>query len=574
MINKHKVNLFKGLSEVLSSLFKSAPEPDEREGNESADKSMNTEDSFSPDTEKTKEGNECLTQCIKGCSDKAPKIPVHRKRPAEKLSVPGQITSDLTKKVFQHDFFTNPARLNEFYKYLYKRFLRLQITLSNPSDVSKEISLFGAYKGDPVTIDSGKEIEYVTTKSIFTGIGSSPQGITYNPVNKLIYTACQLDNSVAVFSVSEGATMKISLGGTFPGSISPLFIAIHPVTGDAYVTGAVSDSVHVIDKNLFLKESIYVGKRPTGIAFNPVTGLFYVALLAENSVALLDPLSKEVRRKIMVGSSPIGVAVHSGNGKVYVANAEEDSVSIIIPSERLPVTALNIYEAKYPVYHPPSGNIYIASKHNDQVYEIDGENQQVRNIGMVRGSHPSNILYNAFNQYLYVANSNAKSFTVMTPDEIIGTVPMETSVTAGLAFDPVSNSILISDPEEASVKVMSFKPTAVTVSDNYYEVLQDLKLNPLLLKHVKWVHCGAQRIYTMELIYSRPTSKLESHSLSLSNYYSPQGFQNVLELYSFQGQVIDGNTIWKFKLPPRQTLTILLYYRQIKREMLLNQNMK
>ncbi|MCB0541509.1 MAG: YncE family protein, partial [Bacteroidetes bacterium] len=48
-----------------------------------------------------------------------------------------------------------------------------------------------------------------------------------------------------------------------------------------------------------------------------------------------------------------------------------------------------------------------------------------------------------------------------------------------------------------------------------------------------------------------------------NNYKSPQNYLDVAEVTAVRGDVIDGKSTWEFKIAPGQTITILVYYKQL-----------
>jgi YVTN family beta-propeller protein len=562
MINRNKLNIFKGISGAFSRLFTSGNAKQKEDINTSSS-NHEEESNFIPKPEQSNEKREKKVIRVK-----PPVISPVSPLESESRKISNRVITD----VFRHDFYSNPEKLRAFHKYLFKRFLRLQISISNASDQSKDINLFGAFKGDSITNAFNTNYEYAITGTMSTGAGSGPQGIAYNPVNQHVYVACPKDNAIVVYKINDTLLTKISLNG-FYDLPSPLNIAIHPVSGNAYVTGEGNDTVIVIDRFFKVLATIATVSRPTGITYNPVTGRIYVALYSNDRVAIIDPDSNTIVGSVPTGIGPYGIIANPTNGRVYVANTLSNNLSII-ETDGTVKTINGPIGPKYLAYYPPSGNVYVPSTSTNRLYEINGTTDAVGVIGLPPGSGPVHVLYNPVNQYLYIANSLSKSFTVWTPSQTIGTIPLQT-IGGGLVFEPVTGSILVSDATKDEVLIMGLMENGgISISTGYQEILEDIKLNPMLLKHVRWALGDGERMYTMKIIQSLPTSKIDSRAFSLGMFYSPQWFQNVLELYTMEGEIIDGNTTWNFKLPAKQTLTILFYYRQLRREILLNKDKK
>ena len=67
----------------------------------------------------------------------------------------------------------------------------------------------------------------------------------------------------------------------------------------------------------------------------------------------------------------------------------------------------------------------------------------------------------------------------------------------------------------------------------------------------------------LKLIHQSPTGKQYVTLISFNNYKRPQNYLDVAEVTAVRGDVIDGKSTWEFKIAPRQTITILVYYKQL-----------
>ena len=88
-------------------------------------------------------------------------------------------------------------------------------------------------------------------------------------------------------------------------------------SGRVFVTNEKGDSVSVIDaKTNRVIKTIAIGARPRGIGLAPDGSAVYVAVSGANHIAVIDPVSLEIKGRFASGNDPEAFAVHS-NGNIY-----------------------------------------------------------------------------------------------------------------------------------------------------------------------------------------------------------------------------------------------------------------
>ena len=81
-------------------------------------------------------------------------------------------------------------------------------------------------------------------------------------------------------------------------------------------------------KTYLLKNTISVGKEPAEVTFSSDGMMTFVANGMDNSVSVINPMTKKVIATIAVGKNPVGAWTGSDN-RMYVDNEDGQSVSII-----------------------------------------------------------------------------------------------------------------------------------------------------------------------------------------------------------------------------------------------------
>ncbi|MDS4059341.1 MAG: putative Ig domain-containing protein [Candidatus Contendobacter sp.] len=116
------------------------------------------------------------------------------------------------------------------------------------------------------------------------------------------------------------------------GGNSALAVAVHPVTGDYYVSRYENRDLMVLDTALQPKATIPVGcgSYLNGLAFTPNGSRLYLTCNTDpGAVKVIDPAAARVIGSIPVGRFPKGVTFSPDGLRAYVANWGSDSVSVI-----------------------------------------------------------------------------------------------------------------------------------------------------------------------------------------------------------------------------------------------------
>ena len=143
------------------------------------------------------------------------------------------------------------------------------------------------------TLDGAAGFQVIGSQTISPcgGKGSSPYGMSFNPVNAKLYVACSPSgsvNSAAIYSAgSSGLTRQA-------------FIAV----GNGGEDGGGGVAVNIATSNVFITNS------------------------AADTVSVVSGVSDQVITTVPVGGNPFGDAVDPGTGRVFVANRNTDDVSV------------------------------------------------------------------------------------------------------------------------------------------------------------------------------------------------------------------------------------------------------
>ncbi len=470
--------------------------------------------------------------------------------------------------------------------WLKNKFHRLQVTITNTSTEPRIITLWGANKGtlsvsppNPADVED-HAISFAVTIPAAIGVGIQPQGIAVNPVNGYAYVANQLSNNVSVITPTGGLVTLIQLQpSNLPGSNSPVAVAVNtrsdsPNYGTVYVAGSVADTISVIDLGYNVTGEIATGPRPVDIAFNPVNENLYVANLAGDTVSVIDTNTETVSATLAVGSGPLAIGINPTNGDIYVGNSSDDSVTVFDQGDNLITTIAGVGVRPVSItYHPVNDLMYVVGSDSNDVTPID-TSLYTTLAPIAVGNSPGEIIFNTNNDFLYLVNSLDNTITVIAPDNSIRATLSLGNVNFGLAINQSENILFASDTANNTVNVIGYndQSSSIIVSDNYQELAEDTQHVPAIVKHVKFVLSGENRFDVLTLREESVTGKFNDSPLSLSSYNNPQNFLNAYEVFGMDGQIISGLHSWIFQIAGEQTISLLVYFKQLDTYSLLTNN--
>ncbi len=472
-----------------------------------------------------------------------------------------------------------------FYRHLQDAYETTQITLTNTSDVTREVRLWGGNKKPPISPalpgDIQDHVVRTLTPQSSQGAASYPQGMIVNPYNGFTYIANQLSNTITILNQNNQVIKIIPIVadgspfGAAPVDLTVFSLASSPNVGRVYVVNSVWDSISVIDTNLEIIQTIPVGLRPVSITFNPVNGYLYTTNIADNTVSIVDPETATLIDTIPVGNAPKNSTVHADTGDVYVLNTKDDSITIIDQSGQVTNTLQNIGQGLVNLTIVEATNsLYVVSETNNAIIPVALETNALGNAIPV-GNRPYPIIYNPNSELLYVGNRDDDTFSIIDQSNtVIDTIALG-AVNTGVALNLQTDVIYTSDPLGGAISIITYseESSAVLVNEGYAAKREDFIYRPVEIGHVKFVLSGEERFKVLQLQEQTITGKTIKKPISFSAHQSPQNFGNVSEIFGMHGMVIDGKNEWLFQIAGKQTITILTYYKQLETERFIDQSL-
>jgi DNA-binding beta-propeller fold protein YncE len=491
----------------------------------------------------------------------------------------------------KYNWFDKQAAVRNYYQQLQKDNDVTQITVTNHTDDIRKVCLWGAISCVPLT--DPMFIESTGTSTIT--VEKHPQELVYNPATDLFYVVNQLGDSVSVINTSGVLVATIDLckmisnsetGGGYaygerrtldseriqinliklPGTISPVAIAVNTKSdsseyGMIAVACSVSDEVVFINTNNTIERRESVGTRPIDIVYNPIDDCYYTTNLVSGSVSKIC-INRRVNNLPPIEAAR-AIGVNIDNGDLYIHNLKDGAINIYdVQGNQKGTIGRVVSNIVSFAFHPVNKMMYVGLNNSDTVLVVDPVT--FRSIRKIKsGKELVALAYNPNNGLMYVGNQGDQTITrINAKHQVVDTIKTG-NFGIGLAISTKEDIVAVSNAADDTVTISGIQggPT-LTVNDEYYEYREDFQHNPTLISHLKIVASGEDRINALQLIEKAVTGKETCQTLSLSNHQSPQNFGNISEVFDIDGDIIDGHSIWCFKINPKQVVTFLIYHKQ------------
>ena len=144
------------------------------------------------------------------------------------------------------------------------------------------------------------------------------------------------------------------------------------------------------------------------------TGLeVYVANKGDNTLSVINTVTKTVVATLTGLSAPLGVATSRDSVRLYVANSGANTVSVIDTVTRTVIATMPVGTTPWGVAASPDGHqVYVANNGSDNVSVIDTSTNTVTDTIAV-GHQPTGVAVTPNGLYVYVANSGSNTVSVI-----------------------------------------------------------------------------------------------------------------------------------------------------------------
>ena len=214
-------------------------------------------------------------------------------------------------------------------------------------------------------------------------VGRSPAGVVASSRTGRVFVSNPDSKTISVIDMREQKVVATLAAGDGPVGIDAAADGGHLYAADWYRNrllvfdtlrlAASSDSV--ASAPTLPVASIDVGKAPAGVAASDRAGTVFVAERDDDSVALVDVITRQVRVRATVGSHPFALLFDAPRQRLYALNVKSDDVSVLDTRDpnRLDVIAtVKVGKAPYGAALAADGALlYVTNQHDDSVSVID-----------------------------------------------------------------------------------------------------------------------------------------------------------------------------------------------------------
>jgi YVTN family beta-propeller protein len=274
---------------------------------------------------------------------------------------------------------------------------------------------------------------------------------------------------LVLFAISGAGTQPASAQGSLTATIAvplPMSLGLNPSSGDVYV-GSFTSGVSVLSgTNVSVSfPASQTGYSPRSFAYDSSDGMEYVA--AGNALTAIAG-TNGTQSVSQGGSSPQAVSYDPSSGNLVVAglgqllvlsksNAVLENFSVMPRPGGFAFDSLDNYTYSTYLIQNSTG-----TDTGTAVYIISGSSL-IGNItlGNQEGGFVPPV-YDACHNYVYEANSDLSSVSVIWGDKVLGTVPVQ-SGPAALAYDPANGFVYVADSGAGTVSVISGNQSIGTI---------------------------------------------------------------------------------------------------------------
>jgi YVTN family beta-propeller protein len=295
-------------------------------------------------------------------------------------------------------------------------------------------------------------------------VGEEPRGVAINPYTSLVYVANVHDGTISVLR-------SASVIDTIPVATLPYVHAINNKTkriyaaGCNFLTGAGS-MVVVIDgrsnqviTNISLNQSCGLGTQ--GIAVNEFTNQIYVSDYDDNQEVVIDGATNQIAARIdLQGRDPLGVAVDPRTNQVWVAlDGPVGDVDILDGASNTilaTITVGNVFITDVAI-NPATRRAYIASDSTpSNLYVLDSRTRQVL-ATVPTGQFASDVTLDPLSNLIFVTDGGGNQVFVVngSTNAVTATVPLNGIEPSGIAVDPVTQQVYVSEFDSNQVEIMT-----------------------------------------------------------------------------------------------------------------------
>jgi YVTN family beta-propeller protein len=293
-------------------------------------------------------------------------------------------------------------------------------------------------------------------------VGQQPHGLTVDSHRNLLYVAHHLGGLVSVIDGASGAVVRtLSLGYAAGGN----GIALDPVSGYLYVANKFTGDVsRVTAQGAAPPASLPAGTQPDGVTVDARTGLVYVANFGSNTLSILRGATGDRLAVVPAGGEPAFIALDPARDRFYVTNHLGSTIGVHALTDGALLQTLPTGGGPYGIAFDPERNrLYSADRDGYSVTIIDvTDDSLVKRMPLFCA--PYQVAVNPATNHLFVVCPEEEKAHVYDRDSTVwlGWLPVGRGAGEGIAVDPASGRVYISNSADDTVTVLVDSGARVT----------------------------------------------------------------------------------------------------------------
>lgn len=297
-------------------------------------------------------------------------------------------------------------------------------------------------------------------------VGDEPRGVAVNPYTGRVYVANVHDGTISI--LRAGSVLE-----TLPVDTLPYVVAINNQTNRIYAAGCnfltgAGSMVVVIDgrtnqviTDISLNQSCGLGTQ--GIAVNQFTNEVYVSDYDDNQEVVIDGATNQIAARIdLLGREPVGVAVDLLTNQVWVAlDGPVGDIDILDGASNTilaTITVGNVFVNNVAI-NPTTRRAYISSDSTpSNLYVLDAKTRHV--IATVpAGQFANDVTLDPLSNLIFVTDGGGNQVFVVNgqSNTVTATVPLNGIEPSGIAADPVTQAVYVTEFDSNQVEIMTEK---------------------------------------------------------------------------------------------------------------------
>jgi len=246
----------------------------------------------------------------------------------------------------------------------------------------------------------------------YQDVGVQPEHVTVDSRNARVYVSNVSTGTLTVLDGSSDGTLL----STIAVGPNPSFVGLDTSSNLVYIAAVCGDpqsgctvggpyllKINGTTDSIIPQDTVRLPANGSGVAFDAVNRLVYVAM-ANDTVAIVDPVALQVVGLIGVGAAPQGMAINPLTRKLYVTNMNGSSVSVIDLGTNTVVKTEFVYsgQPQRVAVDPLKNLIYVAGYGNFLVDQIDGNTDTNIGYRSVNCAYPNDVAVNPQTRDLFL----------------------------------------------------------------------------------------------------------------------------------------------------------------------------